>query len=47
MLRISEDLGGIARMALQMTNVRLAHANLLHSIELLGAEAAPLVRGRP
>jgi alkanesulfonate monooxygenase SsuD/methylene tetrahydromethanopterin reductase-like flavin-dependent oxidoreductase (luciferase family) len=44
MLRISADLGGITRMAMQMTNVRLAHANLLHAIELLGTEAAPLVR---
>jgi alkanesulfonate monooxygenase SsuD/methylene tetrahydromethanopterin reductase-like flavin-dependent oxidoreductase (luciferase family) len=46
-LRVSEDLGGIDRMALQMTNVRLAHANLLHAIELLGTETAPIVRGRP
>jgi hypothetical protein len=44
-LRISEDLGGIERMAMQMTNVRLAHASLLHGIELLGTEVAPLVRG--
>ncbi|MCW2587313.1 MAG: 3,6-diketocamphane 1,6 monooxygenase [Frankiales bacterium] len=43
-LRISHDLGGIERMSLQMTNVRLAHANLLHGIELLGTEVAPLVR---
>jgi probable LLM family oxidoreductase len=46
-LRVSEDLGGIDRMALQMTNVRLAHANLLHAIELLGTGTAPIVRGRP
>jgi probable LLM family oxidoreductase len=46
-LRVSEDLGGIERMAMQMTNVRLAHANLLHAIELLGTEVAPLVRGLP
>jgi probable LLM family oxidoreductase len=44
MLRISEDLGGIARLSLQMTNVRLAHDNLLRGIELLGTEVAPLVR---
>ena len=43
-LRISEDLGGVARLALQMTNVRLAHADLLHGIELLGTHVAPLVR---
>ncbi|MCW2598838.1 MAG: 3,6-diketocamphane 1,6 monooxygenase [Frankiales bacterium] len=43
-LRISDDLGGISRISLQMTNVRLAHANLLHGIELLGTRVAPLVR---
>jgi probable LLM family oxidoreductase len=43
-LRISDDLGGVARIALQMTNVRLAHENLLHGIELLGTKVAPLVR---
>jgi probable LLM family oxidoreductase len=42
-LRISDDLGGIERLAMQMTNVRLAHANLLHGIELLGTEVAPRV----
>jgi probable LLM family oxidoreductase len=42
--RISEDLGGIERMALQMTNVRLAHDDLLRGIELLGTEVAPAVR---
>jgi probable LLM family oxidoreductase len=43
-LRIHEDLGGIARLSLQMTNVRLAHDNLLRGIELLGTEVAPRVR---
>ena len=43
-LRISDDLGGIARMSLQMTNVRLAHDNLLRGIELLGTQVAPRVR---
>jgi probable LLM family oxidoreductase len=43
-LRIGEDLGGVARLSLQMTNVRLAHDNLLHGIELLGTEVAPRVR---
>ena len=43
-LRIADDLGGIARMSLQMTNVRLAHENLLHGIELLGTQVAPRVR---
>ncbi len=42
--RINRDLGGVARIALQMTNVRLAHDNLLHGIELLGTGVAPLVR---
>ncbi len=27
-----------------MTNVRLAHEDLLHGIELLGTRVAPLVR---
>lgn len=43
-LRICEDLGGVARLSLQMTNVRLAHDNLLHGVELLGTEVAPVVR---
>jgi probable LLM family oxidoreductase len=43
-LRISDDLGGVTRLSLQMTNVRLAHDNLLHGIELLGTRVAPLVR---
>lgn len=44
--RISEALGGIARISLQMTNVRLAHDNLLRGIELLGTQVAPVVRER-
>jgi probable LLM family oxidoreductase len=44
--RISDDLGGISRMALQMTNIRLTHSDLLRSIELLGTEVAPVVRDR-
>jgi probable LLM family oxidoreductase len=43
---VSEALGGISRIALQMTNTRLAHDNLLHGIELLGTRVAPLVRSR-
>jgi probable LLM family oxidoreductase len=43
-LRIDRDLGGVARVSLQMTNVRLAHDDLLRGIELLGTRAAPLVR---
>jgi alkanesulfonate monooxygenase SsuD/methylene tetrahydromethanopterin reductase-like flavin-dependent oxidoreductase (luciferase family) len=40
--RISEQLGGVDRINLQMTNPRLRHADLLHSIELLG-EVVPKV----
>ncbi len=40
---ISEALGGVTRISLQMTNVRLAHHSLLRSVELLGTEVAPLV----
>ncbi len=42
--RISEQLGGVDRLSLQMTNPRLAHDDLLRGIELLGTEVAPLVR---
>ena len=34
--RVSDQLGGVDRINLQMTNPRLAHADLLRSIELLG-----------
>lgn len=43
-LRIDDDLGGITRISLQKTNVRLAHDNLLRGIGLLGTEVAPLIR---
>jgi probable LLM family oxidoreductase len=43
-LSVSESLGGISRLTFQMTNVRLAHDKMLHSIELLGTRVAPLVR---
>ncbi len=45
-LRIHEDLGGVARLSLQMTNVRLGHEDLLHGIELLGTAVAPVVRAQ-
>jgi probable LLM family oxidoreductase len=45
LVRISEQLGGVERVALQMTNPRLAHADLLQGIELLGTEVAPQVAG--
>jgi probable LLM family oxidoreductase len=39
-----ESLGGVDRISLQMTNDRVSHRNLVHSIELLGTEVAPVVR---
>jgi probable LLM family oxidoreductase len=44
LLRISGQLGGVDRVSLQMTNPRLAHADLLRGIELLGTEVAPRVQ---
>jgi probable LLM family oxidoreductase len=41
--RVSDQLGGVERVSLQMTNTRLAHADLLRGIELLGTEVAPQV----
>ncbi|MEO9324139.1 Atu2307/SP_0267 family LLM class monooxygenase [Nocardioides sp. C4-1] len=41
--RVADQLGGVDRIALQMTNPRLAHADLLRGIELLGTEVAPRV----
>ncbi len=41
--RVSEQLGGVDRLSLQMTNPRLAHSDLLRGIELLGTEVAPKV----
>src|SRR5918911_237024 len=43
--RVSEQLGGVDRMSLQMTNPRLAPTDLLRGIELLGTEVAPRVAG--
>src|SRR3954452_8884328 len=45
LVRVSEQLGGVSRISLQMTNPRLAHADLLRGIELLGTEVAPRVAG--
>jgi alkanesulfonate monooxygenase SsuD/methylene tetrahydromethanopterin reductase-like flavin-dependent oxidoreductase (luciferase family) len=42
--RVSEQLGGVDRLSLQMTNPRLAHEDLLRGIELLGTDVAPMVR---
>src|SRR4051812_24247991 len=41
--RVSEQLGGVHRISLQMTNPRLSHADLLRGIESLGTEVAPRV----
>jgi probable LLM family oxidoreductase len=41
--RVSEQLGGVDRVSMQMTNPRLAHADLLRGIELLGTRVAPQV----
>ncbi|GAB2777283.1 LLM class flavin-dependent oxidoreductase [Nocardioides salsibiostraticola] len=41
--RVSDQLGGVDRLSLQMTNPRLAHSDLLRGIELLGTEVAPSV----
>lgn len=40
---VSDALGGLDRVTLQMTNERLAHRAMLRSIELLGTEVKPLV----
>jgi probable LLM family oxidoreductase len=45
LVRVSEQLGGVERVSLQMTNPRLAHEDLLRGIELLGTEVAPRVAG--
>jgi probable LLM family oxidoreductase len=41
--RVSEQLRGVNRVSIQMTNPRLAHADLLRGIELLGTEVSPQV----
>jgi hypothetical protein len=41
--RVSEQLGGINRISMQMTNTKLSHADLLSGIELLGTEVVPRV----
>src|SRR5688500_9729896 len=43
LVRISGQLGGVDRISLQMAIPRLAHADLLRGIELLGTEVAPRV----
>jgi probable LLM family oxidoreductase len=41
--RVSEQLGGIDRVSLQMTNMAMSHTDLLRGIELLGTDVAPHV----
>jgi probable LLM family oxidoreductase len=41
--RVSEQLGGVDRVSMQMTNPLLAHEDLLRGIELLGTQVAPKV----
>jgi probable LLM family oxidoreductase len=42
-LRHSEALGGISRVAFQMDNAGLSHSKLMRSIDLIGSLVAPLV----
>jgi probable LLM family oxidoreductase len=44
MLRASETLGGLSRITFQMSSASLETAAMKRSIELLGAEVAPVVR---
>lgn len=42
-VRMSDDLGGLDRVTLQMTNEILGHETMLRGIELLGTKVKPLV----
>jgi len=42
---ISDELGGISRLTVQMTNGKMAHEKMLRSIELLGSTVIPQVNG--
>lgn len=42
-LYVDKVLGGISRLTFQMTNVMMPHAKMLHGIELLGMQIAPLL----
>jgi probable LLM family oxidoreductase len=44
MLAASEVLGGVSRITFQMSSASLEHGAMKRSIELLGAEVAPIVR---
>lgn len=41
--RVSEQLGGVDHVSLQITNTLLAHTELLRGIKLLDTEVAPRV----
>jgi probable LLM family oxidoreductase len=41
---VSEALGGISRITFQMSVSTLAHRKLIHAIEILGTQVAPLLR---
>ena len=43
-LRVNQDLGGLARLNFQMTVATLPHDKMLHAIEILGTKVAPLIR---
>ncbi len=43
-LAVSEALGGIARMSLQMSVATLSHAKLMRATEILGTRVVPMVR---
>ena len=45
MLRASEVLGGVSRITFQMSTAALETAAMKRSIELLGTEVAPIIRG--
>jgi probable LLM family oxidoreductase len=40
----NETLGGISRLAIQLTSGTLPHQKVMHAIELLGTRVAPLIR---
>ncbi len=43
--RVADQLGGVDRISIQMTNPRMSHPDLLRGIELLGTEVAPRLAG--
>lgn len=45
LLHHSEALGGVGRFTFQMDNAGLTHEQLMHSIELIGEQVMPLLKG--